>query len=64
MDKTSVDLGYGQATEYSEDEQNNFTNMNDFIYHQKIELFYKKCFQSIKPGGTMSVIIKDKMERG
>lgn len=63
MDKTSKDLGYSQATEYSEG-MDNFTNMNEFIYHQKIELFYKKCFQSIRAGGTMSVIIKDKMEKG
>ena len=64
MDKTSKDLGYNHAVQYSEDEQNNFTNMNDFIYHQKIEEFYKKCFQSIRVGGTMTVIIKDKMEKG
>lgn len=63
MDKTSVDLGYQSATDYSEG-MDNFTNMNEFIYHQKIELFYKKCFQSIRAGGTMSVIIKDKMEKG
>jgi len=63
MDKTSVDLGYSHATDYS-DEADNFTNMNDFIYHQKIEQFYKKCFQSLRVGGTMSVIIKDKMEKG
>ena len=63
MDKTSKDLGYSSATEYSEG-TDNFTNMNDFIYHQKIELFYKKCFDSIRAGGTMSVIIKDKMLKG
>ncbi len=64
MDKTSIDLGYQSATEYSEDEQNNFTNLNDFIYHQKIEQFYKRCFNSIRAGGTMTVIIRDKMEKG
>jgi len=63
MDKTSVDLGYSQATEYSEG-VDNFTNMNPFIYHQKIEQFYKKCFGSIRSGGTLTVIIKDKMEKG
>uniref|UniRef100_A0A6M3JNV9 Putative methyltransferase n=1 Tax=viral metagenome TaxID=1070528 RepID=A0A6M3JNV9_9ZZZZ len=63
MDKTSKDLGYSQATEYSEDPRN-FTNLNDFIYHQKIELFYKKCYQTLRFGGTMTVIIKDKMEKG
>ena len=63
MDKTSQDLGYVQTAEYSEG-MDNFTNMNDFIYHQRIELFDKKCFQSIRAGGTMTVIIKDKMEKG
>jgi DNA modification methylase len=63
MDKTSVDLGYSHATDYSE-EMENFTNMSDFIYHQKIEQFYKKCFDTVRPGGTMTVIIKDKMKRG
>ena len=63
MDQTSLDLGYVQTAEYSEG-MDNFTNMNDFIYHQKIEQFYKKCFQSIRAGGTMTVIIKDKMDKG
>ena len=63
MDKTSKDLGYSHAVDYSED-MRNFTNLNDFMYHQKIELFYKKCLQSLRPGGTMSVIIKDRIEKG
>ncbi len=63
MDKTSKDLGYSSATEYSSDPEN-FTNLNAFIYHQKIELFYKKCLLTLKPSGTMTVIIKDKMEQG
>jgi 16S rRNA G966 N2-methylase RsmD len=64
MDKTSKDLGYDHATDYSEGDQRNFTNLNDFLYHQKIEQFYKKCLQSVKPRGTMTVIIKDRMEKG
>ena len=63
MDKTSQDLGYSSATEYSSDPEN-FTNLNAFIYHQKIELFYKKCLRTLRPGGTMTVIIRDKMEQG
>ena len=63
MDKTSQDVGYTSATEYSSDPEN-FTNLNAFIYHQKIELFYKKCFQTLKLGGTMTVIIKDRIEQG
>ncbi len=63
MDKTSKDLGYDHSVDYSED-MRNFTNLNDFIYHKKIEQFYKKCLPSLRPGGTLSVIIKDKMEKG
>ena len=63
MDNISVRMGFKSAPEYSSDPEN-FTNLNAFIYHQKIELFYKKCFQTLKPGGTMTVIIKDKMEQG
>lgn len=63
-DQTTKDLGYGNAAVYSEGGQENFTTMSDFIYHRKIEAFYKKCFKSIRAGGTMSVIIKDRMEKG
>jgi len=63
MDKTSVDLGYQNAAEYSDDPAN-FTNLSSFLYHQRIELFYKKCFKTLPSGGTMSIIIKDKMENG
>lgn len=63
-DRTTKDLGYGNAAVYSEGGQENFTTMSDFIYHRKIEQFYRKCFQSIRVGGTMTVIIKDRMEKG
>jgi len=63
MDKTSKDLGYSAAADYSRSPEN-FTNLNDFMYHQRIELFYKKCLQSVKVGGTMTVIIKDNMIQG
>lgn len=63
MDKTSVDLGYASATDYSAS-PDNFTNLNTFLYHQRIELFYRKCLQTVRPGGTMTIIIKDRMEQG
>ena len=63
MDKTSVDLGYDSATEYSANPEN-LTNLNSFFYHQKMEVFYRKCLQSLPEGGTMTVIIKDRMEQG
>ena len=63
MDKTSQDLGYGAAADYSA-HPDNFTNLNPFLYHQRIELFYKKCLQTVRAGGTMTIIIKDHMEKG
>ena len=62
-DKTSVDLGYAKAADYSSDPENT-SNLNDFMYYQKMDNFYKKCFTSLKHGGTMTVIIKDRMEAG
>jgi len=42
----------------------NIGNLNEFLYHQKMELIYKRCFQSLEPGGTLSIIIKDHIEAG
>ncbi|KKK84469.1 hypothetical protein LCGC14_2783010, partial [marine sediment metagenome] len=63
MDKTSQDMGYSSAVEYSSDPEN-FTNLNSFMYHQKIERFYKKCYQTQKPGGTMTIIINRAINLG
>jgi len=62
-DRTSVDLGYGHAAQYTSRPEN-VGNLSDFLYHQKMEKVYKKCFDSLKPGGTMTIIIKDRMEAG
>jgi len=59
-DKTSVDLGYGAAYLYSQD-PHNISNLNPFLYHQKMESIYKKLYTSLRPGGTMTIIIKDRM---
>lgn len=63
MDKTSIDLGYGSATLYTA-HQDNIGNLNDFMYAQKMEKTYKKFFDSLVPGGTMTIIIKDRMTAG
>ena len=60
LDKTSMDLGYGSAALYSQD-PNNISNLNPFLYHQKMEQIYKRLYDSITPGGTMTIIIKDRM---
>lgn len=37
--------------------------MNDWMWAQKMEEVYKKCFDTLKPGGTMTIILKDHMEK-
>ncbi len=37
---------------------------NTFLFNQTMEKVYKLCYQSLQPGGTMSVIIKDRIEKG
>lgn len=64
MDKTSKDLGYQHAVDYSEGGRENYTNLNEFEYHRKIKKFYEKCLQTVRVGGTMTVILKDRTEKG
>ena len=63
VDSYAEDWGYGDAAKYSAD-PHNIANLNVFLYYQKMEQVYKKFFQSLTPGGTMTIIIKDKMEAG
>lgn len=61
-DKWNVDTGYAFA-EYSKDPLN-LGVMSDFIWGHEMELIYRKCYQTIKPGGSMTLIVKDHMEKG
>ena len=63
MDKTSVALGYGSAVQYTQ-HPDSIGNLSDFMYFQKMERVYRKFYDSIIPGGTMTVIIKDRMIAG
>ena len=40
----------------------NVGNLNEFLYHQRMELIYKRCYASLPPGGTLTIIIKDHIE--
>jgi len=65
MSEVGIEKAYKHAHIYSEEGgQDNFTNLNQFFYHQKIYKFYEKCLETVKPGGTMTVIIKDHIEQG
>jgi len=61
-DKWNIETGYAFA-EYSKSPLNLGT-MSDFIWGMEMEGIYKKCYQTIKPGGTMVLIVKDHMEKG
>lgn len=37
----------------------NLCNLNRFHYNQEMAKVYKLCYQSLKPGGSMAIIIKD-----
>ncbi|KKL83996.1 hypothetical protein LCGC14_1969150 [marine sediment metagenome] len=41
----------------------NLGTMNDFIWGHEMEKVYAKCYETIKPGGTLSIIVKDHMEK-
>ena len=63
LDKLSREtMGEGLVT-YSK-HPDNIGNLNEFLYHQKMEIIYKKALQSLEPGGTLTIIIKDHIEGG
>ena len=52
-----------QMMEYSKHPRN-LSKLNTFLYNQTMERIYKLCWQSILPGGTLTIIIKDRIENG
>jgi hypothetical protein len=61
-DSWNVDTGY-EFAEYSKDPLN-LGVMSDFIWSQEMGRIYSKCYNTVKPGGTMVLIVKDHMEKG
>jgi|TARA_Y100000310_G_C20697691_1_gene826918 DNA modification methylase len=51
---------YGDISEYSQHPLN-LGVMNEFLWGQAMELVYRKCYDSLVVGGTMTLIIKDHM---
>lgn len=58
QEKTDYDMA-----EYTFTSPLNIGLMNDFIWMQEMERVYAKCFETIKSGGTLSVIVKDHYEK-
>lgn len=59
---TSEKTNYDMA-EYTFTSPLNMGLMNDFMWAQKMEEVYAKCFATLKPGGTMTIVVKDHMEK-
>jgi len=52
-----------QMLEYSKSPRN-ISKLNTFLYNQQMELIYKLCAQSIRVGGTITTVVKDRIENG
>jgi len=52
-----------QMVEYSKDKRN-ISKLNTFLYNQAMERVYKLCYESLTPGGTLTIVIKDRIEKG
>lgn len=49
-----------QMNEYTKSPRN-LGRLNNFLYNQEMEKVYKLCYQSILTGGTLTVILKDRI---
>lgn len=66
LDKLTSELGIGKAggiLSYSS-HPDNIGNLNEFLYHQVMERIYKKTLESLEPGGTLTIILKDHIGAG
>jgi DNA modification methylase len=46
------------------DSPKNVGSLNRFFYNQAMQDIYKLCYDSIEPGGTLTIVIKDYIEKG
>jgi tRNA1(Val) A37 N6-methylase TrmN6 len=46
------------------DDRTNLGMMSDFMYNQSMEEIYRLCYESLVPGGYLSVIIRDHVVNG
>lgn len=52
-----------QMNEYSKHPRN-LGNLNNFLYNRAMERIYKLYHESIRPGGTLTLVLKDRIESG
>lgn len=61
-DRWNTDIGY-DLDEYGKGSLNLGT-MSEFLWDKEMENVYSKCYQTIVPGGSMTLIVKDHMRQG
>lgn len=61
-DQWNIDIGY-DFVEYSTNPLNLGT-MSEFLWTHEMEKVYDKCYKTIKPGGSMTLIVKDHISAG
>jgi len=52
-----------QMVEYSKSPRN-VSKLNQFLYNMEMEKIYRLCYQSLPVGGTMTIVIKDRINEG
>ena len=50
-----------QMAKYTKN-QRNIGKLNNFLYNQTMEKVYNLCAKSLNPGGTLTIILKDRIE--
>jgi len=61
-DKLTQETTSHAIEEYTFTSPLNLGLMNDFLWAQQMEAVYKKCFVTLKPEGSMTIITKDHMK--
>ena len=62
-DKLTLEKTEYKMAEYTFTSPLNLGLLNDWMWSQKMEEVYDKCYKTLKPGGTMTVVVKDHMEK-
>lgn len=62
-DKLTRETMGENAGEYTYSHPLNLGNMGDWLWAQELKKVYKKCYDTLKPGGTMTIIVKDHYEK-
>mgnify|MGYP001597961025 CR=1 FL=1 len=52
-----------QMNEYTQNPRN-LGKLNNFLYNQAMERAYKLYYESIQPGGTLTLVLKDRIKQG